>query len=191
MGIFTSNSIHSDEGTKIVHEAIKKAIVSIQKKYELQLAGIAEMGDKDNDDKYLNIGLCLVSKKQFSRNEGRKIVLDVSNILLENLNQEEVKPYLTVYPFTLKNIYIGITFSMAEKDRDYSQMRSCGIVFPGKLDYEWYNPSDRIGPGLREYETYEEALRLYKENPVETTPITVPPESERPKKRNWWSSIFG
>jgi hypothetical protein len=190
--IFTFNKASCQQDfsdkTKTVHRAIKKAIITIQKRYELQLAGISEATDMYNEERYKEVGLCLVSKKYLSKSEGRKIVLDVSNILLEHLNQEEVKPYLTVNPFTLKNIDIGITFQILEKDKDYSKFQSCG-TFLGKLFY-WYDAPNTKRICRKEYESYEEALSLYEQDGDISTPISIT-NSDKPKKRSWWSRLFG
>ena len=194
MSIFTFNHGYCaqkfSDKSKTVHRAIKLAVIGIQKKYELQLAGIKEATDYYNEERYKEVGLCLISKKYLSKNEARKIILDVSSILLEHLNQEEVKHYLTVNPFTLNDIMILLSFQIREKDKDYSQFQCCGTSL-GRLYYTYDIPNQE-GVYRDQYESYEEALKLNEQAGDISTPISIPlNDQDKPKNRSWWSSLFG
>jgi hypothetical protein len=157
----------TSEKKKVVHAAIQEAVIDIQKKYGLQLAGILEEGDKENENKYKVIGIYLVSKRYLSKREARKTILDMSKIFLEKLNTEQVQKYLTVTPFTERNIKFSITFAIANKHKDYSQFTFCGLS-RGNLYFRYDLPNEEYKTREDKEEPYAEALKQVEEEEKET-----------------------
>lgn len=171
MSLLIGSSFFGAEKTsnrkEVVHAAIHDAVIDIQKKYQLQLGGILEECDHDNDFKYKKIGLFLVSKKYLSKNEARKIIIDISKIFLGKLNTEQVQKYLTVEPFKEENITISITFAIAKKYKDYSQLTFCGMEF-GNLYFKYDLPNEEYKTREDKEEPYVEALKQVEEEEKET-----------------------
>ena len=155
MGSGNSSEEINDE--RLVHYAIKEAANEVQAKYGFSFAGISERGDKENDDKYEIIGFFFHSKRYVSKEEAREITIDIVNILLKKLNTPKIQPFLTVYPFSEKNLEVGVTFQIPKKNWDYSQVAFFGLNT--NRVYFWYKvPNTKYG--LREeYEPYDEALK--------------------------------
>ncbi len=152
----------TSEKKKVVHGAIHDAVIDIQKKYKLQLGGIAEATDEKNDNKYKEVGLYFVSKKYLTKAEARKIIVDITRIFLEKLNTEKVQKYLTVTPFTEKGITISITFAIAKKYEDYSQIAYCGLI-QGNLYFKYDLPNEEFQTREDKRETFAEALKQVEE----------------------------
>ena len=143
---------------QVVHQAMNEAAKEIQTKYNLNFGGISEQTDKDNNNKYEHIGLMFNSSQYISKEEARKIVLGINEIFLSKLNTERVKPYLTVFPFTEKNIHTCITFRISKKNWDHSQISTFGFHF-GKVFY-WYDIPNEKYKTRKEEESYSEALKI-------------------------------
>ena len=155
MGSGNSPEVINDD--RLVHIAIKETAEEVKAKYGFSFAGISERGDKQNGDKYEIIGLFFHSKRYVSKEDAREITIDITNMLLKRLNTPKIQPFLTVYPFTEKNLEVGITIQIPMKKWDYSQVSFFGLNT--SRVYFWYEvPNTKYG--LREeYEPYHEALK--------------------------------
>lgn len=158
--IFGCGSCVSQEinDKRVIHNSLKEAADEIQNKYNLYFGGISEKGDKENNNKYIEIGLIFSSKRYLSKNEARKMTLDMAKIILSRLNTEKNKPFLTVYPFTEKNIDISVTLNISKQNWDYSQIAFFGIL--NDKIYYWYKIPNEMYNKRREYEFFPEAQRI-------------------------------
>jgi hypothetical protein len=143
---------------RVVHNAMKLTSDEVKQKYDLSFAGISEEGDKDNKDKYKVVGLFFNSKRYISKSEARNLIINITELFLKNLNTEQVRPYLTVFPFTEQNISMSIIVKVPTKNWDYSQITFCGIR-QGELYYTYYIPETKFGRRTEE-ETYADAKKL-------------------------------
>ncbi len=161
LGLLMSCSKINSEGIndkRIIHLSIKEAATDIQKKYGFDFSGIYEECDKENNNKYKVIGLTFSTYSYKSKAEARKIIMDATNIFLEKLNTEKNRPFLTVFPFTEKNIRLSFIVKIPDKDLDYTQATFFGNS-RGKI-YYWYDIPNEKYKTREEQETYSEALKI-------------------------------
>lgn len=91
--------------------------------------------------------------------ESRKLLVDVVEEYLREINNsEKIRPYLHNYPFTVKNIEIGIWIYNPDKTDLPPEKISYISALDGVIDYY----GEYSGPPFRKViheETYEEALK--------------------------------
>ena len=95
----------------------------------------------------------------------RELVVNcVEQYLVTVNNNKEIRPYLHNYPFTEQNIDLTIFFYQGAdfKDAIPGQV-SCASALNGKIFYHTKDPEDEYKLETLHQETYEEALRIVKE----------------------------
>lgn len=160
LGILTAcrNSDAREVNDKsIVHKAMKTAADEVEKIYGFSFSGISEEGDKSND-KYKVIGLFFSAQRYISKKEARKIIIDVTKIILSKLNDDEVSPFLTVNPFTEKNLETTIYVKVPTRDWDYSQLSFFGNR-EGNIFFSYAIPNEKYKT-RNEKETFEETFKM-------------------------------
>jgi hypothetical protein len=136
---------------RIVDEIIHNSFIKISKKTELVPCGTgAQMMDEIK-----MLGLYFDCKKQINIDEARKLLIDAADEFLNEINSnEEVRPYLSKYPFEIKNVEICIYTPPNQKLAELAVVS----VSNGFLIYK----IDDIFTGKFEVvvkETYEEGLQ--------------------------------
>jgi hypothetical protein len=166
----TTPKVECKKDERVVYKAIREASNEIENKYNLHFGGISEQADHNNDCKFEVIGLIFQSDHYISKTEARKIVINISEIFLTKLNTEQVRPFLTVFPFTEKNLKISVTSSMSQAKWDLSQVLTFGfsrseVYYRYKIQNEKYKTHDVFEP-------FSEALKIVQDE------ISSPDENE-------------
>ncbi len=150
--------------TKVSHKIILETIYTVKNKYNLQSVGINSSSELSGNYPYKELGITFKSDRKLQRNEGRKMLLEIIQIFLDNINNNsEIQPFLMSRPFTEKNIDIGIINSHIDKTTTSNNeifsfsLREKGIAF------SYHIPGKEFGHRV-EVETLEEAKLLASEN---------------------------
>jgi len=115
------------------------------------------------EGKFLRLDLCFVVHRKLSKDEARELLFVCAEEFMNDVNaNEELRPYLLEFPFTLKNV--GISFYFQEEDGaefhhpdlSYAAWRS------GKMEFATKDPKKNGSFQVFDQETHEEALALIK-----------------------------
>jgi hypothetical protein len=141
--------LHKSKKQKIVDQIIQNSFIKINKKTGLVPFGRgAEMMDEVK-----LLGLYFNSKKKISINEARELLVCAADEFLSEINcNEEIRPYLSKYPFEIENIEIEI---YTPRDRMLGDLAVVSIT-KGFLVYE---NSDFSSLEVVFKETYEEGVQ--------------------------------
>ncbi len=107
-----------------------------------------------------------------SKKELRELVIKINEDLLKRYNEnEEIRPYLKNYPFTAKNLRIGILLTDEKGNAIHnkgSNKEGLRAVYQswGNISYQVKN-DEKPNPQDVFEETYEEALSIVKNNYLE------------------------
>ena len=127
--VFNRNPYYVKLADKITFDAIKK----IERLKYLKLIGHG--GSMMSNIKVISLHFyCYHSA---SIGEARDLLMEVANTLVDAFNtNEEVRPYLSNYPFELSNIDISIVF--AKENNTYQDPPSLSSVFTSKSKIYYY-----------------------------------------------------
>ena len=98
-----------------------------------------------------------------SEEEARKLIIQsVDDFLLAVNSNEELRPYLKNYPFTVKNL--SITIFNYDGKRELNFFPSIAVVknSEGEIGFLTKIPLQKYGYHTKKYETYEEAVAILK-----------------------------
>jgi len=113
------------------------------------------------EKKFLRLQLSFRVKRKMSKNEARELLLVCAREFIEDINaNEQLRPYLLEYPFTLNNV--GIEFYFQEEDgtpffHPYLSHASCNHL---GLEFATRDLLKKYGYKQFDEETHEEALAL-------------------------------
>ena len=94
---------------KIVHQLEREIFNEIYIKYGLISEGISKEGPKYNLKMCERVGMILGSYRVIDKDEGRKILFEISDTFLKKINgHAELKSYMTNWPVTEKNVDVSI-----------------------------------------------------------------------------------
>jgi len=111
-----------------------------------------------------NLGLLFQVFRVLTIEEAREILVDgVQEFLSEINSNEEIRPYLKVYPFTPKNITIDVYVSGSKGEDVYDPNIEAAIVSRGKLWYATKDKNQKYGYKSEYEESFEEAVKLVSE----------------------------
>ncbi len=112
----------------------------------------------------LSLGFQLRRKKPFDIKEARRLIIDCMDEYLTAINQSEktLGPYVTHFPFSNKDIEIGIFFSDNEGGTVYDPDISVVSAYDGILYYRTNAPEHRYRYKMKYDETYLEAKEKLK-----------------------------
>lgn len=145
--------------TKHSYGFISKFASEMNDKYGLSPFG---SGGKGGDPgKYLGMYVAFQSNKPILKDEARRLILSISEEFLKKINEnEEIRPQLQNFPFTIKNIEVAIFFT--NPDGTDAKDPYIGVVgnTEGKIRYKTNDPDKEYGYKTWEEETYEEAVAI-------------------------------
>jgi hypothetical protein len=142
---------------QIVMDQIDKSGAKLEKAYDILHVGYKMKG------KFLHLELCFDVPRKMSKNESRKLLLNCAQEFMNDINaNEELRPYLLEYPFTLHNV--GINFYLGESDGAdlYHPNYSFAACRPRGIEFITTDPVKKCGFKQVDEETHEEALALIK-----------------------------
>ncbi|MFT4551700.1 MAG: hypothetical protein ACI9S8_000316 [Chlamydiales bacterium] len=133
----------------------------LEKRYKLQVIGSgASMPDMVRS---LNIHFRI--DRPIEKLEARKIIVDCASELIKNMNNSEViRPYLQNYPVTSQNIEVTLFSYYPDGSRVYFPLVHSVAVRRGGIAFFTKDPEHEFGYKTEEYETFEEALEILKQD---------------------------
>ena len=141
-------------------EVSNKAIISIGKKlenkYNLSLGAI---GGGAKDGIWLLTAGFTRHGKYLKLNESRLLIVEITQDYLKDINDnQELKPYLKVYPFTTSNLYVFVI--NLEKNGEEVKDPYIGSMSAreGIINYKTNDPCDEYKYKFKFKETFEEAV---------------------------------
>jgi len=98
--------------------------------------------------------------------EARKLSVYATQTYLNNINADKaVRPYLHVYPFTVKNVEIIICFTQPDGNFPPIGDIAGASLRSGVIEYDLMS-GEKLGPApILHEETYEEALEILRQTP--------------------------
>lgn len=156
----SSGCDHRSEKQIIAHKVIYKTAKILLERHQLKYIGMLEEGDANF---YKRIGIHFQILRVLDKDEGRKILMDSIEVLLNEINSDlNLKPYLNEYPFTVNNIEIEIFTYFP--DAKFAYYPNIGIfsLNRGQIKFLSLPAEKSYGYASREVETYEEALKIIK-----------------------------
>jgi len=170
----------------ILDKTLGTSLSELRKKYSLSIIGV---GGSKKDKKEIMIGVSFLLNRSLSKDECRELLVDITEALLGNINQnEDLQPYLYYIPFPYRNLEVRIFL----RNPDCSDISDPDIsvisMINGGIEYHIYDRTIRY-KFTTEEETYDKALEIVQtqrsERPVVTIPESTPapmpnPEPEEP-----------
>jgi len=161
LSIYSLNGCTKKSGEeKMINDVMKKVSQILKNRYSLELAGI-KIAAPAPQKKIITLGLSFDVYRLISKDEARRILVDSTKELLNEINSK-LTSYLEPETFTTHNLEISIVvFHPDGKSTFYPDIR----IFSnrkGKLLFSTETPETqkKFGYHTRETETYEEALSI-------------------------------
>lgn len=158
--IFLRECDDRPDHVKLVHRIMQNITVKLEHQFPLRYIGRSVSA---NENYYKEIGLMFQIFRVISKDEGRKILIDAVEDLLEQLNAAPLlKEHLQPYPFTAANIEIDVfSYHPNGEDTFYPDI----TVFSarkGTLRFVADTPETRSHHlhYTEETESYEEAVKI-------------------------------
>lgn len=141
----------------VAHRVMDRAIERIQDKHDLYLSTIGEgMHTTVN-----TIGLGFDCYRSLSKEELRFVVVDATEILLEEINSsEELRCHLHHFPFDSHDVQITVFVSDKRKNSPQHPDIAVATSLWGRVEYRTYSPEQRYGYFHIDQEPYGEALAI-------------------------------
>lgn len=140
LGIFglSCTSKHQRPQDKVLHQLMSESIENISAKYHLRVIGSGS-ASMENIQK---ITLIFESNKKLHEEEAEQLISYCTEMVLNTFNSNaKVKPYLSSYPLTSKNLQISIAF-LAEPEGTYvsKEYIASARVYEGDLTLSYFDP---------------------------------------------------
>lgn len=163
--LFKEDKESIPEEEKLVWAIALQTAQEFNKDYGLQLVGVGQSGDKKDKKLLKTLMLSFTLDKLLSKKEGRKIILNCADELIDNINNFiDIQPFLAECPFTEKNVELSIYFS---KDRNHSIAIDpdicCISLWDNNIYYFTNEPLPPHAYKNKEKETLEDARRMSEE----------------------------
>lgn len=101
------------------------------------------------------------------KDEARLLLITIVEFFLERINEnEEIRPYLSNYPFEIKNVIIILSFMTKNGDQIFDPFIATAICMQGKILYATNDPNNSLARKNKFIETYEEALAILENSKV-------------------------
>lgn len=147
---------------RLAYEVVGKVSKQFKKEYDLDYTGAGLSGNEHQIEK---IRIIYFLKKNLSKDECRKLIMKCGDALLYEINHfEEIKPFLSNNPFTIKNIDLAIHFCSEQRENTSVHPDICVVsLMEGFLCYSTNDPEDKYQYKSRVKESFEEALKTIEE----------------------------
>ena len=142
-----------------LNETINISVNQLNKLYDAKLIG---SGGGSTDNKKRLISLSFIVPNRLTVDQGRKLIIEFSDLILKNVNNEKLKDYLMTYPFTIKNLDISL-FNTFEHEQSPTSYPNLFAVSTGKSGIYYFYGKEN-GVSYIEEESYEEALQKLNAN---------------------------
>lgn len=155
-----SSSIYSDEIPFYERKAnviINKVGNKLAKKYNMEIAGTG--GGMIDCVKLMALSFNI--NKILNKNESRQLLLDCAAEFLKEINSnQEIRPYLVQFPFSVENIEIKIFIHDHEGRNVYDPNLSVISIVKGELRFRTNDKDNRYRFKSQYFESYDQALKL-------------------------------
>lgn len=176
----------------IINTVLDKTLGELRKKYPLSIIGV---GGSQQDKKETTITVSFLLNQSLSKNECRELLVDITEVLLKNINQnEDLLPYLYNIPFSYKNVKINVFLRYP----DQSSIGNPHIFMFGlskdNIDYNIKYPNQQYKYSTEE-EPYEKALQIVQaqrsERPTTSASesVSIPVPVPRPPERTFYQKM--
>lgn len=146
---------------KIVIPIINQTVKVLEKRHDIHFCGMGMGGMEELS----SLTLSFQVKRILSKNEARKMILNCIEEILKNINSnEEIKPYLTNFPFSYENISISLYLKTKKGEPIYHPNISIAASNSLGLEFNTIAEENEYSFKERAKETYEEALQLVHRN---------------------------
>ena len=144
--------------SKTAHRVTNRVIKTLETKYNMTCISLTEGGGKPG---YNFIGLGFIKKGIIDKDTGRKMIIDCTYELLNEINSDaKLQEFLLVRPFTGENIDISIHIVKENGDRVYYPNVIFFSAYKGKIHFDTKSPEMEFGYKTEESETFEEAVKI-------------------------------
>lgn len=158
--LFFVSSYTTPPYDKSVDVLIQRATTKLKKKYGLKLLAVKE----GMMDCVKLIGPQFQIYKELTKDEARSLVVNCVQDLLEEINKDEkIRPYLEAYPFGLAHVEVIIFIYMPTGKRIYHPNLAVVSACRGSIRYSTNDPENEFKYKSEETESFEEALKILKE----------------------------
>lgn len=132
----------------------------MKNKKNLNLCGI---GGGANNGLWLLNASFETYQEPLTQSKARKLIVECVEDFLSTINEDEqLKPYLKVYPFTIENIELRIFCYTPDKNRIFDPYIGVVSCLRGIINYDTNDPLDPYKYKANLEESYEEALSILK-----------------------------
>lgn len=146
--------LNNRERSKILNKLISEKANKLAKQYNMQQIGTT-VGMPDGIIELLGASF---QKETASLEEARTIVIDGCLKFLKTINSnEQLKPYLIHYPFTIKNVELTVYFDSNNYDSEANTL-SVVSCFGGNIYFFYKKKNERYGYSKEIKESFEEAM---------------------------------
>lgn len=152
------NSYEEPEQAKFVGEILDKASKKLRSKYDMRPIGT---GIGMPDGVVTMLALSFEKTGPLSREEGRKIIVDCVQDILQIINtHEKIRPYLKNYPFSATDVEVRIF--LEDKFRNDIFDPNYGVIssINASIDYKYTSAENPNKYMKVEKEKFEEALKM-------------------------------
>lgn len=155
--VFSGSSRKTLPYEKIFLEVREKAAIHLAKKYKMRLCGVSE-GVMYN----INLmGLSFEINRKISKNDTRVLLVNCANDFLKIINEnEEIRPYLKIYPFDTKHIEVVIFAGPLNTGTVYHPDLVVGSVRNGEIKYCTNDSEHKYKYKVCEYEPFEDSVKI-------------------------------
>lgn len=162
--VFRSCDSQSEQ-SKLVDKALYNTSVALENRYQLYEGATSVGGIVGTPYYYERIGLDLDCYKVLSKYEGRKILVDCAETLLNEINSnQKLLHFLKPSPFTIKNIDISIFAHYHDRKSVFYPEIAVFVIRRGIISYRTNTPEKPYVYHTEEKETYEEAKKIIQEH---------------------------
>lgn len=146
---------------KTLHAMLNRFINHVEKNFDLELSAF---GGSNEDHKTACIGVGFTSRTKKSKDECRKLIIEITDIFLFYINDDkELAKYLLHNPFTFKDINLDIFIIPLNKNVVDPDIGIASLL-GGEIVYKTDDPNNEFRYKSRIIESYEEALQKVKES---------------------------
>lgn len=162
---FDSSSVEDKAENEAYDKIISEATQYLHHHYEMEVSGLGS-GTTEDNQRIIIVNFDIF--KSLTKEEIRQLVVDTTEKFIEIANSNElIRPYLTNFPFTYKNLKLFFIsyLSRENKETPLEPYFSDAYLSNGNIIYLTSDPDNIYKFNSRTIERYEEALKiLQKEN---------------------------
>jgi len=166
LSIFSSSCSSENEPDRSHEKSYIRGVVQsrvakkVEKKHKLYASGFGFWGP----DCYEELEISFEHQGILSRDEARFLIVDIAADFLEEVNQDEnIRPHLCQFPYTIKNLFIPIFPRMKGYKNPIHPDYVLISLSDGVISYKTELENQKYEYHTEEDETFEDALNILSE----------------------------